>query len=72
MPTLGVLSWGLARAGGWGGRSGEVHGPQGVVVDLDGLGQRLGVPTVTLTRDMAALATIHTHTHTHTQTDTHT
>lgn len=32
--------------GGW--RSGEVHGPQCVVVDLNGLGQRLGVPAVAL------------------------
>lgn len=36
--------------------SGEVHGPQGVVVDLNSFGQRLGVPTVTLTRHMAALS----------------
>jgi len=35
--------------------SGEVHGPQGVVVDLNSFGQRLGVPTVTLTRHVAAL-----------------
>lgn len=28
--------------------SGEVHGPQGVVVDLHSLGQRLGVPAVAL------------------------
>ena len=37
--------------------SGEVHGPQGVVVDLNSFGQRLGVPTVTLTGHMAALTT---------------
>ena len=37
-------------------RSGEVHGPQGVVVNLNSFGQRLGVPTVTLTRHMAALS----------------
>lgn len=42
-----------------GGRcgSGEVHGPQGVVVDLNRLGQRLGVPAVALTGHMAALST---------------
>lgn len=28
--------------------SGEVHGPQCVVVDLNSLGQRLGVPAVAL------------------------
>lgn len=28
--------------------SGKVHGPQCVVVDLNGLGQRLGVPAVAL------------------------
>jgi hypothetical protein len=49
---------------GQGGCSGEVHGPQGVVVDLDRLGQRLRVPAVALTRDMAALSTIRTKTHT--------
>lgn len=38
--------------------SGEVHGPQGVVVDLNSFGQRLGVPTVTLTRHMAALSAV--------------
>lgn len=36
--------------------SGKVHGPQGVVVNLNSFGQRLGVPTVTLTRHMAALS----------------
>ena len=37
--------------------SGEVHGPQSVVVNLNSFSQRLGVPTVTLTRHMAALST---------------
>lgn len=37
------------------GISGEVHGVLGVIVDLNGLGQSLGVPTVTLARHMAAL-----------------
>ena len=37
--------------------SGKVHGPQGVVVDLHGLGQSLGVPSVTLPRHVAALST---------------
>lgn len=37
--------------------SGKVHGPQGVVVNLNCLGQRLRIPTVTLTRHMAALST---------------
>lgn len=35
---------------------GEVHGVLGVIVDLDGLGQRLRVPAVTLTRHVAALS----------------
>ncbi|TNN44815.1 hypothetical protein EYF80_045000 [Liparis tanakae] len=34
--------------------SGEVHGPQGVVVDLNSFGQRLGVPAVALTGHMVA------------------
>lgn len=42
---LQQCSW-LGSAGG--GGSGEVHGPQCVVVDLNGLGQRLGVPAVAL------------------------
>lgn len=37
--------------------SGKVHGPQGVVVNLNCLGQRLRIPTVTLTGHMAALST---------------
>lgn len=37
--------------------SGEVHGPQGVVVDLNSFGQRLRVPAVALTGHMAALGT---------------
>lgn len=48
--------------GGHGGdsrcSSGEVHGPQGVVVNLNGFGQRLGVPTVTLPGHMAALSAV--------------
>lgn len=41
---------------GPGASSGEVHGPQGVVVDLHSLGQSLGVPAVALPRDVAALS----------------
>lgn len=41
---------------GW-RRSGEVHGPQSVVMNLNSLSQRLGIPTVTLTGHMAALST---------------
>lgn len=37
--------------------SGEVHGVLGVIVDLNGLGQRLGVPAVTLARHVAAFST---------------
>ncbi len=37
--------------------SGEVHGVLGIIVDLNCLGQRLGVPAVTLTRHMAAFST---------------
>lgn len=37
--------------------SGEVHGVLGIIVDLNCLGQRLGVPTVTLARHMAAFST---------------
>lgn len=44
------------RGGWW--SSGKVHGPQGVVVDLHSFGQRLGVPTVTLTRHVAALGAV--------------
>lgn len=40
---LGSAGGGLAER-----RSGEVHGPQCVVVDLNGLGQRLRVPAVAL------------------------
>lgn len=36
--------------------SGEVHGPQGVVVNLNSFSQSLGVPTITLTRHMAAFS----------------
>ena len=39
------------------GCSGEVHGPQSVVVNLHGLSQSLGVPAVALSRHMAALPT---------------
>lgn len=39
------------------GGSGEVHGPQGVVVDLNGFGQRLRIPAVALTGHVAALGT---------------
>lgn len=42
---------------GW-RRSGEVHGPQSVVMNLNSLSQRLGIPTVTLTGHMAALSTV--------------
>lgn len=44
--------------GGW--RSGKVHGPQGVMMDLNSFGQSLGVPTVTLARHVAALSTAET------------
>lgn len=37
--------------------SGEVHGVLGVIVDLNRLGQGLGVPAITLTRHMAAFGT---------------
>lgn len=37
-----------AGTGKAGGGSGEVHGPQCVVVNLNRLSQRLGVPSVTL------------------------
>lgn len=45
-----LSGWERWRAveGGGGGPLGEVHGPQCVVVDLNCLGQRLGVPAVTL------------------------
>lgn len=36
----------------------EIHGVLGVVVDLDRLRQRLGVPAVTLARHMAALGAV--------------
>lgn len=68
--TPAALQQGGGGAGrGWGGdllgeleartevASGEVHGPQGVVVDLHRLGQRLRVPAVALARDVAALST---------------
>lgn len=50
------------RRGGGGGvgeasGSGKVHGPQGVVVNLNSFGQCLGVPAVALTGHMAALGT---------------
>lgn len=38
--------------------SGEVHGVLGVIVDLNRLGQCLGVPAITLTRHMAALGAV--------------
>lgn len=40
--------------------SGEVHGPQGVMVNLNSFSQCLGVPTITLTRHMTALSTAET------------
>ena len=51
-----VFRMAMAREG-W-SSSGEVHGPQGVVVNLNCFGQCLGVPTVTLTGHMAALSTV--------------
>lgn len=38
--------------------SGEVHGVLGIIVDLNCLGQRLGVPAVTLARHVAAFSTV--------------
>lgn len=38
--------------------SGKVHGSQGVVVNLNSLGQRLGVPAVALAGHMAAFAAV--------------
>ena len=38
--------------------SGEVHGVLGIIMDLNCLGQRLGVPAVTLARYMAAFSTV--------------
>lgn len=55
--TLRPAEWLGKMEGSGGGCSGEVHGPQCVVVDLNGLGQRLGVPAVTLPWDVAALRT---------------
>lgn len=56
VPTKVEMRWeGSMVVIGW-CSSGEVHGPQGVVVNLNSFGQRLGVPTVTLTRHMAALS----------------
>lgn len=37
--------------------SGEVHGVLGIIVDLNCLGQRLGVPPVTLARHVASFST---------------
>lgn len=37
--------------------SGEVHGVLGIIVDLDCLGQCLGVPAITLSRHVAAFRT---------------
>lgn len=37
--------------------SGEVHGVLGIIVDLNCLGQRLGVPAITLARHVAAFST---------------
>lgn len=37
--------------------SGEVHGVLGIIVDLNCLGQRLGVPAVTLARHVAPFST---------------
>lgn len=50
----------LGNSDGDGWRSGKVHGPQGVMVDLDSFGQSLGVPAITLTRHVAALSTAET------------
>lgn len=36
---------------------GKVHGPQGVVVNLHSFGQRLGIPAVALSGDVASLGT---------------
>lgn len=38
--------------------SGEVHGVLGIIVDLNCLGQRLGVPAITLARHVAAFSTV--------------
>lgn len=52
------MGWRMDMAGkGEASGSGEVHGPQGVVVDLNSFGQRLRVPAVALTGHMAALGT---------------
>lgn len=45
---VGHQDWLGKMEGSRGGRSGEIHGRQCVVVDLNSLGQRLGVPAVTL------------------------
>ena len=55
-PHRGMVSL-KDSGGGVGWCSGKVHGPQRVVVNLHRLRQSLGVPTVTLTRDMASLPT---------------
>lgn len=49
---------GIGDGDGW--CSGKVHGPQGIVMNLNSFSQSLGVPTITLTRHVAALATAET------------
>lgn len=59
VPTqVEIMGEGIGDGGEW--RSGKVHGPQGVMMNLNSFGQSLRVPTVTLTRHVAALSTAET------------
>lgn len=49
---------GIGDGDGW--CSGKVHGPQGVVMNLNSFSQSLGVPAITLAGHVAALSTAET------------
>lgn len=49
---------GIGDGDGW--CLGKVHGPQGVMMNLNSFSQSLGVPAITLTRHVAALSTAET------------